>query len=156
MADLKGAIATAMAAADVKGNGERKAEKRELIPFVCLGFKLPNGKVNPFKNEDGSITKRLAYALMQIKGSEIHFNASIYETEGGQNPGIYCAMPSSGKGFPRPVFVTDHPATQNAYETWRDSIVDSYFAWEAKLSDGDRPVSSNRRQRPAAQAQVSA
>ena len=152
MADLRGAIATAMSTAPLperKGNGG--ADKRDLIPFLLRGFKLPGGTVNPFTNEDGSTTKRLAYALMQVRGSEFHFSASVYETTVGQNPGVYCAMPSSGKGFPRPVFVTDDPATQNAYDGWKETIIDAYFAWEAKLQSGDRPVGVTRRQRPTAQ-----
>lgn len=132
MTDVAGDIARQMAANTGRKDRPRVATLSKL--FCLQGFKLPN-KSDAFKNDDGTSTRRLAYALVKLAESEMHFSASIYEvTQKNGDTEVYCGMPSSGKGFPRPVFVTDDAATQQQYDAWRVEVATSYLVWEAELA----------------------
>ena len=101
MAEVIGDIARQMAAAGKPRADKPKAPLSLDRVFCLLGFKLP-AKSDAFKNDDGTVTQRLAYALVKLADTEIHFSASIYEVtlKSGEKE-VYCGMPSSGKGFPR-------------------------------------------------------
>jgi hypothetical protein len=147
MSDAIGDIARQMAAAGAskpKADTGGKPKGGVLSKVFCLqGFKLPS-KSDTYKNDDGTSTRRLAYALVKLADTEMHFNASVYEvTEKTGETEVYCGMPSSGKRFPRPVFVTDDASTQQQYDAWRVEVATSYLAWEAALAkSGSAPVAT--------------
>lgn len=124
-----------------------KGERKNLLSAVFgqIAFKLPN-KAEAFKNDDGTTTKRLAHALIQLAACpSFTLRASVYErttsnADGSQDVETYLAMPSSGKGFPKPVFECDDAATQQAYDEWRLQGAQAYEAWAAKLRKSDVPV----------------
>ncbi len=113
-----------------KPNKPKTVAQRLASAIRLLGFKLPN-KSESFENEDGTKTRRVAWALFRIGDTDLSFDASVYEVtpKGGGKPEFYCGMPSTGKGFPRPVFKTDDPATQAAYDAFRVDVVTEYGKW---------------------------
>ena len=141
MAELNGDIARQMAAAGVKGSEKPKASSGLTSLFRVVGFKLPN-KAEAFKNDDGTTTQRIAHAIVKLGGTQMHFTASIYKaTDKAGEVTVYCGMPSSGKSFPRPVFLTDDPETQSAYDAWRVGVVTEHFVpWFKGLAKTDTPA----------------
>ena len=104
--------------------------------FTVLGFKLPN-KTTVFKNDDGTETTKLAIVNLKLTQIGISFKAAIYSAikadAAGRYEEIYMSLPSSGKGFPRPVFEADDPDTQTALDTWRQETVEAYVKWANSL-----------------------
>lgn len=128
---------------------ERKARKQGIIPFQVVTFELPDkGKESFPPNEQGQVISRVARAIVRIAGSEICFTAWISEVTQattGEYLGHRASLPSSGKGFPRPVFVGNDSATKQALSDWKDSLVDQYFAWDDKnKADGIETVAVSR------------
>lgn len=130
---MAGDIATQMASAPLADKGDKRKANPLHQQFKLESFQLPN-KASQFKNDDGTITERLAYAHLRLLPSGMPFTASVYlakKLNGDEE--LYLAMPSTGKGFPRPVFVPDTPTLQAHYDTWRFELAQRYEAWEAEL-----------------------
>jgi hypothetical protein len=129
----KDSAARSAKAATVKGNPLTEQ-------FKLTSFQLPN-KSASFKNDDGTITERLAYAHLKLIPSGMPFRASVYlakRIDGTEE--VYLAMPSSGKGFPQPVFNPDTPALQSHYDSWRYDMALAYEKWAATLTTA--PIAS--------------
>lgn len=113
----------------------------------------PVGKLKEYPNEDGSVTVRLADALIPIGNSGIVFRTRIYRqsrivatgtNQGKREVETYCALPSTGKGFPQPVFHTDDPNVQSQLDAWRYGIAQQFKAWRLATSGNSKiTVSAN-------------
>lgn len=136
-------IAMADAAVNALQHEQAKTLTPVNLPFILGAFKM-NGKVKDYPNEDGSVTRKLATATVTLGESAITFGVSIYQTVrtvviDGANKvrrETYCSLPSTGKGFPRPVFETDDPRTERAITDWRVSTAAAYREWATKINAG--------------------
>lgn len=149
--DVAGDIARSMAAAP-----QSQTEKKAINPISKLfcfdSFTLPN-KTAPFPaNDDGTVTTRKAYAHFKTCDGLLSFRASVYETAkpGSDEYALSLAMPSSGKGFPQPVFSANGPDAQNHYDAWREMVILSYEKWAESLNPQSVQSSAGRivRKRP--------
>jgi hypothetical protein len=128
-----------MAAAPLES---KKKQNPLLSLFTGVSFKLPAKPGTPFKNDDGSESTRMAYALITMGRSGLQIRANIYQriiqpkqAGGKATRETYLAMPSAGKGFPQPVFtvIGEEPATQALYDAWRYDVAMQYKAWKTGL-----------------------
>lgn len=138
-----GSVAQQMASAP-------RERKGTTIPFELVGFKYPPKKEAFPADDNGNVSERVALAVLRLRGSQLHFNASIYKVTSKADKVTYrAAMPSTGKNFPRPVFVTEDAATQSAYNAWQETLVtEHYVRWakEQKAAGNAQPVQSSNRQ----------
>lgn len=123
-------------AAAEAAKSDRKQEKVNpfLRIFTAWAFKLPT-KRSVFTNDDKSETEKLAYVTFKVGGLEgFTMRASIYESRKVNGDcELYLAMPTSGKGFPQPIFSAEDSQTQAQYDAFKLHIAQAYEAWEASL-----------------------
>ena len=134
-------IGAAAEAAKDKREAEAAKDKREKgNPFTRIFsawiFKLPNKRM-VFTNDDKSETEKLAYVTFKLAlpdGLHQTMRASIYESRKlNGDCELYLAMPTSGKGFPQPIFTAEDPQTQAVYDAFRLQVAQDYERWEADL-----------------------
>jgi hypothetical protein len=106
--------------------------------FGAVLFKAPEKAQTPFKNDDGTITTKLADVRIQMGKSEYYLSAVIRRTCGTAENGdayedLYLAMPNSGKatGY-RPIVVTESAQAAEDLKAWRVSVVHLFEKWQAK------------------------
>lgn len=139
------------AAAPIDKASKKKPDNPVAKLFTLGGFRLPN-KRTVFVNDDKTETVKLAYVDLTLNGL-FKITGSIYSAmrsdAAGRFEEIYLSMPSSGKGFPRPVFEALDPDTQAHYDGWRTDIAEQYIKWAASLAKsakkGERPAQSTGR-----------
>lgn len=120
-----------------------KAENH--TPFEVSSFK-PYPKPTEYTNDDGSKSKRIGTAVLRITGTPIMFNASISlrtsivkGAAGNQEQKtVVCSLPTTGKGFPRPVFETDDPTMTAALIHFRNDVARDFLSWRKNLTPTQR------------------
>ena len=143
---MVGEVATQMAhtplksevAAQMEGGKSDKGKGKRMslaALFRLVTFKLPP-KASENKNDDGTTSKALGQALIQLGDTEIHFVARISEQQDkdGNETGLSISMPSARRyRFSPEAFTTDDNATAAEYQAWKDDIVTRFVKWEADL-----------------------
>lgn len=144
-------IATALQGAIVDQMLTEQAESIApvALPFTITGWKL-NGKAQDFPSTDDPsvVSRKVALATVAIAGTALTFTAAIYrvthgkiKNDKGQTKVVTrMTLPSTGKGFPVPVFNTDDPRTERALAEFRAAGVASYKAWIAGIDGGKSAV----------------
>lgn len=122
------------AAAEAAKREDKGKQNPFLRIFTAWSFKLPT-KRSVFTNDDKSETEKLAYVTFKVGGMEsFTMRASIYESRKlNGDCELYLAMPTSGKGFPQPIFSAEDSQTQVHYDAFKLHIAQAYETWEAAL-----------------------
>lgn len=139
-------IRTAMESAIIADMVEKQAETlttAKALPFTFSGtFKL-NGKAKDYTNDDGSTSRKVAFAIMRIGDSAFTFDAAINvvstlvtsgEHKGKTRREFTCKFPNKGKneGY-KPLFETDNPVAERELAILRVAVTNDYRAWAKTL-----------------------
>lgn len=148
--DMRTAMETAII--DQMQAGQAEAIKAVVLPFKLVGFKL-NGKAKDYPGDDDPtvISRKVAFGICQITGSNFRFMVSIYRNrhtavtnaQGQIKTITRCTMPNSGKmgGF-RPILDTDDAREERALDTFRAEVATSFKAWVKAQEGGQQAVST--------------
>lgn len=144
----------ALELAAVKAALEQQAEtlKDVVLPFTLKGFKL-NGKAKDYPGDDDPtvITRKVAFAILQLRNSTFTINANVYrathttvkDEKGRVRVATRMTMPNSGKmgGF-KPILDTDDPREERALTEFRKHVADEFKVWLSKLANGNAVVTA--------------
>lgn len=150
------------AAAEAAKREDKQKQNPFLRIFTAWTFKLPTRK-SVYPNDDKSETEKLAEVRFKVCGLDsFTMRASIYESRKVNGDcELYLAMPTSGKGFPQPIFAAEDSQTQAHYDAFKLHIAQEFEKWEATMKADGKTIATTVvsrivRHRPKADAVVPA
>jgi hypothetical protein len=142
-----GSVAQQLAAAPLAKAASTKKEVSGL-PFEVVTFRVPKQSQDFPPNKNGEVSRRIAQAVIAIKGSGVCFTAWVMQMKdsNGNHLGFKANLPHVGFN---PVFEGKDNQDNAALEGFRKTIIARYGVWaKAELAKGTdlnpASVSSNR------------